>query len=120
MTGEGRPPAEESGDSESEPQPEPVPLPGRPHTDDPSVEYRRLVQMEEGRMAEERAEREQQQQFRRFVSDTLTSMDNSLRSINVSLNELVELMRSTRGAHSCSPPQRGPRRPPRTRGGRCR
>ena len=69
--------------------------------EDPGMECRRLLQLEEARMEEERAERAQQHQFRQLMGD-------SLRAIITSLNELVELTRSSRGVHSSSPPRHGP------------
>lgn len=81
------------------------------------MENRHLIHIEEGRIEEERAERARQHQLCQFVREILTSVDESLRTMSVSLNEQVVLMRSSHGAHTCLPPRRGPRRPPRTRGG---
>ncbi|KAJ8287089.1 hypothetical protein GJAV_G00047530 [Gymnothorax javanicus] len=81
----------ESVEPEPQPQPEAEPVPEPQPVDDPRPEYLWLIRMEEERMLEEREERVRQHQFRQFIRDTLTSVDNHLGGIQVILLVIITI-----------------------------
>lgn len=89
------------------------PTPDREPHDDPRSEYHRLFKIEEQRMAEEREERERNQQFRQHTATMMASIDTRLGDVCGALRELVELMRPASGVQ-----RRGCRGRARVRGGR--